>query len=934
MKKITNIVEHAGSGLNMPESTARKIDELSKGLPKDFNFRRIAKTPTSHQLDAGERTDISTITTDAVDRDGECVIPSGGDWKDYNRVVTFAHRYDQLPAGSNWWIKPKANGLIAKTHYPTKPADWGDAAWLPSAVLHLMQQPVPTCTGKSIGFLPLNVRAATPSEKAMRPELDRVPIIDKWAGLEYAVAPLPCNAQAEMEAVSKGIKSGVFDQDFADMVQKISGYYAMKSTNFIPHLRVIAEHGPVMLEGIGRMLGLTVPLTVSAVKFLMTKGLVDEVDGGFIATEMGWQTLAAAATPVASQSKSFVPACKPVKGAQAFKGISFAPSEPTMQLARTYSQYVESGDTFEPVGDINLEKTLDKFAYRIVNTWSGVGFSKMLPQTDDLYYFENSSMQTVLEEIDNFWKLKPDYEKLGLMHNRGIMLYGPPGTGKTCIMHQVAKMIVDRGDVVFYAKRIGTLIDGLKAFREIEPDRKVVVALEDADEYAGGEEREFLQLLDGETSVNGVLYLASTNYIDRFPPRLLRSGRFDKKVFVPFPPLAGRTAYLSKKLNGLEKQVEIDRLATATDGLSFGDLKELVTAVYVLKEPVDTVLARLKGIAATRRSKSMTESTSATGGAVVPDSPVMPKCTKCGTNENVEAMKGEAGNYFQCKTCGERMKDMDDDTDTDSVKPGEAATKAGHMTHGDGAPSLNTTAVDHAKTLIGDGKVDDGEWSISAEDENAILGEGGDDWPAYSKWFLGEDRNAAEHTKDRYKYPFGKGGKVYVRALNAIRSRASQQGATAIHGAAGELLDKIKAPKEESEPQSKLAKTIVPDGPNDPDGDKDPVAICPMCREKVEQGESVEVSGLGAFDSFTCPRCGNRLLQQEAARRDPETSGNTDGTPDQNAGTPAAAAAKSFIRPETLARAIELKRIENRKRLAEKIAPIVVEVVEKRLGRV
>jgi hypothetical protein len=225
-KRFENIVEHTGSGLFMPENLAKRIDVLSRDLPGDFTYRRVARKSDSFTLDPGERTDVSVITTDAVDREGECILPGGGDWSGYNRVVTFAHRYDQLPVGSNWWIRARNNALIAKTHYPPKPADWGDAPWLPSAVLHLMQQPVPTCTGKSIGFLPLNIRSATAEELANRPALRNVPIIDKWVGVEYAVVPVPCNPEAEMQAVAKGMELGLLDENVKELLRQCAGQFA------------------------------------------------------------------------------------------------------------------------------------------------------------------------------------------------------------------------------------------------------------------------------------------------------------------------------------------------------------------------------------------------------------------------------------------------------------------------------------------------------------------------------------------------------------------------------------------------------------------------------------------------------------------------------------------------------------------------------------
>jgi hypothetical protein len=234
IKRFENVVEHAGTGFHIPEALARKIDQLSRDLPRDFTYRRLARKSEQFTLDAGERTDVSLITTDAIDRDGEVIVPSGGDWSIYNRVVTFAHRYDQLPVGSNWWIRARGNGLIAKTHYPEKPNDWGDAPWLPSAVLHLMQQPVPTCTGKSIGFLPLNVRGATSDEIAHRPALRGTKIIDCWLGVEYAVVPVPCNPEAEMQAVAKGMELGLIDEKVVRLIHEST---AIPAPNPLPLIR-------------------------------------------------------------------------------------------------------------------------------------------------------------------------------------------------------------------------------------------------------------------------------------------------------------------------------------------------------------------------------------------------------------------------------------------------------------------------------------------------------------------------------------------------------------------------------------------------------------------------------------------------------------------------------------------------------------------------
>jgi hypothetical protein len=244
-RDLSPVVE-GPQGLLMPEAIARRIEELGKSLPADFSYRRLARKSDEFRLEPGERTDVSLITTDAVDRQGEMVIPAGIDWSGYNRVVTFAHRYDQLPVGSNWWMRSRGNGLVAKTHYPQKPADWGDTPWLPSAVLHLMQQPVPTCTGKSIGFLPMNIREATRAEREARPELAGVPIIDKAAGIEYAVVPVPANPDAQMQAVAKGKALGLFD----DALEALFGVAAeSRSASEVGFIRAATVRDAVYREG-------------------------------------------------------------------------------------------------------------------------------------------------------------------------------------------------------------------------------------------------------------------------------------------------------------------------------------------------------------------------------------------------------------------------------------------------------------------------------------------------------------------------------------------------------------------------------------------------------------------------------------------------------------------------------------------------------------
>jgi hypothetical protein len=115
------------------------------------------------------------------------------------------------------------------------------------------------------------------------------------------------------------------------------------------------------------------------------------------------------------------------------------------------------------------------------------------------------------------------------------------------------------------------------------------------------------------------------------------------------------------------------------------------------------------------------------------------------------------------------------------------------------AVRVNEKGVSHAKRLIFAGKVDrDSDWSFTADDGNELLGPNGDDWENYSNWFLAIDTSANEKTKERYKFPYGKNGKVYRRGVIAAKQRAAQHGYNSVAQVADELLQLIDKDEEKS----------------------------------------------------------------------------------------------------------------------------------------
>ncbi len=103
---------------------------------------------------------------------------------------------------------------------------------------------------------------------------------------------------------------------------------------------------------------------------------------------------------------------------------------------------------------------------------------------------------------------------------------------------------------------------------------------------------------------------------------------------------------------------------------------------------------------------------------------------------------------------------------------------------------LNRQTEAKALALIEGGNfTDSADWSFTADDSNAMLGEA--NWTEYANWFLGIDTTKPP-AKDRYAYPVGKKTTIYLSALRAIRQRSSQNGAQDIFAAAGRLLARAK----------------------------------------------------------------------------------------------------------------------------------------------
>lgn len=290
---------------------------------------------------------------------------------------------------------------------------------------------------------------------------------------------------------------------------------------------------------------------------------------------------------------------------------SAAPGEPSNKInVVTAKMWARHDNAY-----IGCDEAVDKlpsgmFTIEMNNTL-GLFFKQFEPDLDDLLTLSDSASQSVFKHIEKFWKSEASYLRFNVVWKRGVMLWGPPGSGKTTCVHMVAKAVIERGGIAVFVKNPEVAQLGLHLLRRIEPEREVVVIMEDIDAIVHRHsEAELLALLDGELQIRKVLYIATTNYPEKLDPRLMnRPSRFDVIQHIKMPSVEARRQYLEAKLPELasrpsrDKAPDRDVLVTELDAL-----QKQLRALDIKMIEEKAALAKMDEIDALEKSgKSMTK---------------------------------------------------------------------------------------------------------------------------------------------------------------------------------------------------------------------------------------------------------------------------------------------------------------------------------------
>ena len=201
-----------------------------------------------------------------------------------------------------------------------------------------------------------------------------------------------------------------------------------------------------------------------------------------------------------------------------------------------------------------------------------------------------------LAEIVEYLHDPGKYKEIGASMPKGILLVGPPGTGKTML----AKAVAGEANVPFFPMSGSEFVEmfvGMGAskvrdlFKQAKEKAPCIVFIDEIDaigkkrdgQLGGNDEREqtlnqLLTEMDGFEENTGVIILAATNRPESLDPALTRPGRFDRRVPVELPDLAGREAILRVHARKIKvgDNVDWNKIARMASGASGAELANIV----------------------------------------------------------------------------------------------------------------------------------------------------------------------------------------------------------------------------------------------------------------------------------------------------------------------------------------------------------------------
>lgn len=244
-------------------------------------------------------------------------------------------------------------------------------------------------------------------------------------------------------------------------------------------------------------------------------------------------------------------------------------------------------------------------------------FSKDFPKTTFADVAGVDEAKQELFEIVDFLKNPEKYRVMGARSPKGVLMVGPAGTGKTLL----ARAVAGEAKTAFFSiagSEFMEMLVGVGAarvrnlFLTAKKSQPAIIFIDEVDAIGrqrgvglmgGHDEREqtlnqILVEMDGFTPSEQIVVIAATNRPDVLDPALVRPGRFDRRIILPYPDIEGRKAILGIHAKGkpFEKDIDWDKIARRTVGYSGADLENMLNEAAILAARLNKKIIDMKDL--------------------------------------------------------------------------------------------------------------------------------------------------------------------------------------------------------------------------------------------------------------------------------------------------------------------------------------------------
>lgn len=267
---------------------------------------------------------------------------------------------------------------------------------------------------------------------------------------------------------------------------------------------------------------------------------------------------------------------------------------------------------YSPICNADLQNLLKHnkatMTYRMLETYNEFaarfGRRKFIEQNDDessarrLTWDSVAGMDSAKNELKRYIEMplkNPEiYEQLRIRHSKGTLLFGPPGCGKTFL----ARVLADECRITFFPVKCSEILRAYTGqsesnlqdlFRKAKENRPSLIFFDELDALAekrgSGDTKVVEQLLlelDSMEEMRNVFVLGATNRIEVIDEALLRTGRFDKLIYIGLPDSTSRRTLIGMFLEDRNHEIDVETAVRMTEGYTGAEIDYLINRAAIL----------------------------------------------------------------------------------------------------------------------------------------------------------------------------------------------------------------------------------------------------------------------------------------------------------------------------------------------------------------